>query len=224
MSEIMEPRIEEQPGEKLSWSKVWISVITRPSTQTFEWILRDPQASPRRAYLWVFICALIGGIITSVYSMLGFTAGLGEFESSYLYLICTPVIAAVSVLLVAFYAWLTQSIASRFFGGTGTYASMVYATAGYLAPMSLISSLISGIPLVNCLGIFLAIYYIVLGVISVKAVNKIGWGQAAISYFALPVLVFGITFVLTICVLVLLGPAISNVFENIILESGGVLP
>ena len=29
MPEILEPTIEEQPGERLSWIKVWISVLDR---------------------------------------------------------------------------------------------------------------------------------------------------------------------------------------------------
>ena len=47
MAEIMGPATEEQPGERLTWSKVWISAITRPSTETFDWILRagKPKAS-----------------------------------------------------------------------------------------------------------------------------------------------------------------------------------
>ena len=93
MSEIMEPTIEQPPAEKLRWFKVWTSAITQPSTETFEWILRDPQASPRRAYLWVFITSLISMIITGVYSTLGLTTGLETFEPWLIFLICVPLFA-----------------------------------------------------------------------------------------------------------------------------------
>jgi len=224
MSEIMEPKIEEQPGEALSWSKVWISVFTRPSTKTFEWILRDPGASPRRAYLWIFISALIGAIITSVYSMLGFTPGLGESAPSFIPLLCAPVIAVVSILGVAFSVWVIQWIAGRFFGGSGSYASLIYAIAAIVAPTTIITSLIGGIPYVNCLLLPLVIYGYVLAVMAVKAVNQFGWGQAVISYFAPTVVVIGVVAVITLCVLITLGPAISNAFQNVIQNPGVPVP
>ena len=94
---------------------------------------------------------------------------------------------------------------------------MIYANAAYLAPISIISALIGAIPYVNfCIGLPLAIYNFVLGVIAIKAVNRIGWGGAVVSYFALSVLLFGVACVGTICVLILLGPAVTDVFQNIV--------
>lgn len=60
-----------------------------------------------------------------------------------------------------------------------------------------------------------------LGVIAIKTVNVFGWGQAVVSYIAMPVLVIVIVAVLTIFMLVVLGSATGNVFENI---AGGVTP
>ena len=101
-------------------------------------------------------------------------------------------------------------------GGTGTYAKLAYAFAAYLAPLTLVSSFISAIPLVNCLTLPIAIYGIVLNVIAVKAVHQFGWGKALAS----SVLVFaGILLVVAVGVIVilaLLGPAIGTVFSNIV--------
>ena len=117
-------------------------------------------------------------------------------------------------------------MASGFFKGGGKYASMVYASAAFYAPLILISSLISGIPYVNCLSIPLLIYALVLGVMAVKAVNQIGWGQAAVSFLIGLVLVTGVVFVFTLCAFVILGPAASETFQNTLkeLESGGATP
>ena len=225
MSEIIEPKIEEQPGERLSWIKVWISVLTRPSIATFERILRDPQASPRRAYLWVGIAALIGAIMTGAISRIGLFGNQQGLGTSFL-TNCAPANIVAALLSLAAVSWVAQRIAAGFFKGRGKYASMVYASGAFYAPIILISGLISGIPYVNCLSIPLLIYALVLGVMAVKAVNQIGWVQAAVSFLIGLVLVTGIVAVFTICVLTLLGPAVSESFQNTLqqLESGGVTP
>jgi hypothetical protein len=222
MSEIIEPKIEEQPGEALSWSKVWISAITRPSVATFERIIRDPNASSGRAYAWLFTSALIGGLINILINDL-----VGSMTKGYNSITCGPLITAVvAALSVVFMTWVIQLIASRLFGGSGTYASLIYATAAWVAPIYIFSSLISGIPYINCLSLPLGIYGIVLGVMAVKAVNKTGWAQAAASYISGFVLVVGIVAVFTICTLTILGPNVSEVFQNTLkeLESGGATP
>jgi len=225
MSEIMEPTIEEQPGETLSWGKVWISVLTRPSITTFERIIRDPRASPRRTYLWVGIAALIGAIMTGAISRIGLFGGQQALGSTFPYN-CAPANIVAALLSLAAVSWVAQRIAGGFFKGGGKYASMVYASGAFYAPIILISGLISGIPYVNCLSIPLLIYAFVLGVMAVKAVNQIGWVQAAVSFLIGLVLVTGIVAVFTICALVILGPAASDTFQNTLreLESSGAAP
>ena len=225
MSEIIEPKIEEQSGETMSWRKVWMSVLTRPSVATFERILSDPQASARRAYLWVGLAALIGGIITNAYSRLGLFGSQPEFGPMFLYT-CVPANIVLALLSLAAVSWVAQRMAGGFFSGGGKYASMVYASGAFYAPLILISSLISGIPYVNCLSIPLLIFALVLGVMAVNAVNQIGWGQAAVSFLIGLVLVTGVVFVFTLCAFVILGPAASETFQNTLkeLESGGATP
>jgi hypothetical protein len=192
MSEIMEPTIDQQPGERLSWIKVWISVLTRPSVATFERILRDPQASTRRAYLWIFISAFIGVIILNVYWKLGVIPHLQLSTMVFsLILICTPFIALGEVLFLALVVWVTQWIARRIFGGSGTYASMIYAMAAIWAPLTIVAILISGIPYVKYLAYPLPIYTFVLGVMAIKAVNQISWKRAVISYLVFLILTLG---------------------------------
>ncbi len=135
MSEIMEPTFE-QPGERLSWSKVWISVLMRPSIATFERILRDPQAGARRAYIWIFTSFIVGSLIKVLIIDLSLSLNTG-----YNTITCGPVIeAVVAMLSLAFVTWVIQSLASRLFGGSGTYASIIYAFAAWAAPIRFGSS------------------------------------------------------------------------------------
>jgi hypothetical protein len=192
----------------LSWHEVWIRALTRPSVATFERLLRDPYASSGTAYAWVFYSALVGtGLASLVQSAFPDSVGASSVGAG---VICgAPVAAVLSVLGLIVTAGITQFVAGLL-GGIGTYRELVYATAAYLAPLSLIESVVGEIPVFNYLLIPLALYGIALNVIAVKAVNRFGWGSA----IAASVLVFvGIVVMVAIAVfafLALLGPAITS--------------
>ena len=205
-----------QVGETLSWKEVWISAITQPSTATYERILQDPKSSANRAYGWVFISSLAGGAIGILISNI--MPGESEIYPGFSHIastLCLPVLAVISVIGLAISAGITQLVASAL-GGTGTYSKLVYAWAAYLAPLGFISSVIASIPLVNILGFPLVIYGMVLNVIAVKAVHQFGWGRAIASSVLILVGITVLVAVFVILVLVILGPAIGNVFSNII--------
>ncbi len=193
MSEILEPTFE-QPGDNLLWSEVWITVLARPSIYTFERIIRDPHACPRRAYLWLFTSGIIGGLISSlaIDRIDGINTGLIKITFE-------PIITAMACMMsLIFVTWVIQLIAGTLYGGRGNYASMIYTTAAFWAPLFIINSLILGIPYVQFLALPLSIYELILGVIALKAVNKIGWWQAADSYIGSIIVVIGIGAVITL--------------------------
>ena len=94
--------------------------------------------------------------------------------------------------------------------------------AAILAPFSIVAgvlSLLSAIPFIGfCFSIIIAVaglYILVLEIMAVKGVNQFGWG-AAIGALFIPGLVIGF---LCACLiggsLMLLGPALGNVFKTI---------
>lgn len=108
------------------------------------------------------------------------------------------------------------------FGGRGTNDQLVYTLSAILTPYLIISgllTLLTAIPYVGfCFGLIsllAAIYILVLEVMAVKAVNQFGWGPA-IGSLLIPALVIGF---LCACLvggaLLLLGPAVGNVFSSI---------
>ena len=210
----------DRPVQSLTWFQTWKLALTRPSVATFERIIRDPQANPRLAYVWLFVSFIVGGLISILISDL-----IGAINTGVNSITCGPLISAiVSLLSLVLVTWVIQSIAGRLFGGIGTYASMIYAIAAFSAPLFIIHSLVLGIPFVNCLDVPLSIYELALSVIALKAVNKIGWGQAMVSYIGGLVLVIGIVAVFTVCSLIILGPAVSEELQNIITGAGGIVP
>ena len=171
-------------GLSLSWSETWIKALTQPSVETFEEIICDPNASNRRAYNWVFVSALISYIVAMLVvavtgvSMTGSVEGAG-FNVLTL-ICCAPVGGLLAVLGLAISAGITQTVASMLCG-TGSYDKLVYANAAYIAPLSLVSGLLSYIPIIRFLTVPLGLYGIVLNVMAVKAVNRFSWGKAVSS-------------------------------------------
>jgi len=223
MSQEFGPPSTSPPVSSPSWSEVWISALTRPSVATFEGFVQDPNATDRRAYTWVFVSALIGFAISA---LLGIVFGTGTAEgpeatgvmvgSSLTCLICgAPISALLSVLGLVIIGGITQLIAGAL-GGTGTYSELVHAFAAYMAPLTLITSVLGAIPYINFLTIPLGIYGIVLNVIAVRAVHQFGWGKAIASSVLILVGILVLVACVVIGILLLLGPVIGNVFSNIV--------
>lgn len=216
MTEDME---NTSPQAAQSWSETWIKAVTQPSEEAYQEIINDPGASTKKANLWVFLAALAGAVISSLLgsmfgsSLLGGQAGVG-FAGLFGALICAgPIAGALAVLGLAISSGIIQLIANAL-GGEGTRQQLVYGMAAFLAPISLVSTVISGIPLLRILSFLLSIYGMVLTVIAVKAVNKLDWGKSVVASLGL-LLVIVLIAGFVIMVLALLGPAIGNVYNNL---------
>lgn len=215
-----------QPAAVRSWSDIWISALTKPSVNTFEEIVNDPNASTSRGYRWVFLAGLVASALTSLISMviIGFqgadspdTSGIAALAGgSLLQLVCfAPVAAVLSVIGLMISAGITQFFAGAL-GGTGSYSRLVYAFAAYAAPLSLVTGVVSPIPLVNCVAIPLGLFGLVLNVIANKAVNQFSWERAIASSVIFIVGILVLVAVLVIVILALLGPAIGDIFSDIV--------
>jgi hypothetical protein len=214
MTQNIETSNNVQPGRTLSWYEVWIQAFTQPSVATYQALVQDPQASPKRAYIWIGLSVLAGAFITSVGTWLWTGAVLGLERTREADMLCGPLIAVVmTVLFIAMVAGGANLIA-RLFGGEGTYSALVYAFAAYTAPLSLISGVLGAIPSIGAfLALLLGCYALVLSVIAVKAVYKFEWWKAIVTLvLALPGIVVIVAFVV-IMVLVFLGPLIQAMFE-----------
>jgi tetratricopeptide (TPR) repeat protein len=209
------------PGERLSWGQAWIRVLTQPSVETFEALLRDPQASAKRAYTWVFFGALIGNLLSWCGVILVNRGNVDALNAASEYwggsLLCAPpqalMVGLGAILGLAIRAGITHWIACAL-GGTGKFSRLAYASAAYIAPLAILTGLVSGIPYVGFLVFPFALSEIVLNVIAVKAVHRFGWWKA-IGASLLPAMLLMIP-VTVIAILLLLGPVIGDIFSNIV--------
>jgi hypothetical protein len=213
-----------QPYSSRSWNQTWISALTQPSEATYQAIAGDVNATMNRAYTWVAAASAISYLILIVIQLCAASVALSgrSYNSSAVLgsvvgsaLCGIPFAIVGSIVGFAIVTGLSHLIAKAL-GGTGNYNQLSYAVAAYAAPLSIISSVIAYIPIVNCLGIVLGVYGIVLNVMAIKAVHGFGWDKAILSSVAILALILVLVACVVIVLLVLLGPAMGNVFSNII--------
>lgn len=219
-----QPQMEMAPAQQ-SFTDVWIRALTKPSIATYEDFLSRPGVSLGRAFTWVFICSFVGSmfaflgiILSGNLSNLGLDQSTGFTQGAslpFILFVCgVPLSAAFSIIGLVIVAGVSQ-LAARLLGGTGTFTELAYAFSAYLAPMSVLTSILGLIPFIKCLNVILGIYGLVLNVIAVKAVHKFDWGRSVIASLAFVVVIVVIGACVAAAFLALLGPVIGNVFSNV---------
>jgi hypothetical protein len=174
-----------------AWWEVWTQAITSPTEETYQDLLSDPNATPGRAYLWLFITGTFAAFATAVMlAIFGLPSVPGAEDANAIMgyiligmIVLSPLFGIMNVLGVMIFTALIQVVA-RMLIGEGTYSEMIYMFSAIFAPITLINSLISLIPFVNLLGIIISFYVIYLSLLAIKTVNRFGWGSACGSYLA----------------------------------------
>jgi hypothetical protein len=164
-----------------SWWRVWAKAVFQPSVKTYEDTANDPNATLRRAFLWVFLGTITGAMIGMVVELLtepvvavgSYTDLIGTVFSIVLGAGLGGLLA-VLILMISIGAthWFARQL-----GGTGTYTELAFAFSAFTAPLMLI-------PFVPYLNSLSRIYGIVLAVIAVKAVHKLKTGNAIAALIA----------------------------------------
>lgn len=226
-----EPVYSPEPTGVAGWFSIWMQAITKPNEQTYASLASTATGKTSTALLWVFIGSLVnfffvslvqGAAMKQVFDQFGMEAAPRSLGASLISAICgAPIAAVISVVFFAAFTGVVQWIA-KMFGGRGTFEQLLYVFAAITVPFTLISSvftLLAAIPYVGaCFGILsfgLSIYFLVLEVMAVKGVNGFGWGQAAGSLLLPGFVIFCCVAILVAGMVAALGPAISEVFNNI---------
>ncbi len=216
------PVYDSMPPSPEPFYQVWIKAITKPNEQTFAEIANSPDASPNKAYLWIFVTSLVSYFLVMVMTLAFSSQYRGDMTSALIGVLCgVPILALIITLFFAVDVAIVQWVATLF-KGTGTFSQLVYAMASFSAPLGLVSGVIASLGTIPYVGICfsvlsfgLAFYIIALNLMAIKGVNKFGWGEAVGSLF-LPGIVIGLLCgCLVIGSLMALGPVIGDVFSTI---------
>ena len=246
MSELSNDPMIPNSEPEMSLVETWVAAVTKPNDDTFSQIAAQPSASTGKAVLWVFVASLLTGFASLVAQAVGASSRLGGLQQflppeiardlpvgsgaplGFGAVMCgTPALAVFSVLLFLISTGLIQWVA-KLFGGTGSFDKLAYTFSAITVPYSAVSAVLTLIGIIPYIGILtglisfaLVIYVIVLEVLAIKAVNNLDTLKA-VGSLLLPGLVLG--FIICCCIIgsmMLLGPAIGNVFSTINQSLGG---
>jgi len=183
-----------------------------------------PRASAGNTLLSVVVYTIIGSILIAISNLInqavfggmlarslggsGARSGIGNVFCGF----CV----GLFVIIIAFYLnnALTY-LGARVLGGHGSFGTQAYLASLFVVPLGLISALVNLIPCLGALvSIALAIFGIILYVRVMKVTHELTTGKALISilWIAIVAILFGCC---VIGLLALMGPAIGNVFSNI---------
>ena len=183
--------------------QTWLKVTTSPNEATFEAERQKPSATLSTALIWMVIYAVIAAILGWISSMLfagamqsalpqalaqfdlpaetraqlqqvmtsGLFAGLGSANLSAI--ITIPLFFLISVGVF--------HLIAKLLGGIGEYGRFAYLNAAFTAPLGILSSLISLLPVVGCVAIAIPIYEIFLAYLAVRTEHKLSSGRALIT-------------------------------------------
>jgi hypothetical protein len=172
---------------------VWMTVMLTQDVESYADVLKDPDAGIERAFVWM-ACAGIANALAipiallmnpafaqiiadpefqSVSGGLDLTAFIGIF--TLIMLFSLPIANIINLALNG----AIQNFLAVFFGGNGYYSRTVYALAAYLAPLTIITSLLYLIPFVGqCLASLLGFYGVYMNIRALRASHSISAGSA----------------------------------------------
>lgn len=221
-------------GNRMPFWEVWLTVLTVQNPAGFSAALDDPEAGQGRAYEWMAYAGAISGLAVPLALMVSpdmqtlmqmpeMQQVAGQFNPNLFLIIIALVASLFSALSSVIGLMITggvQHLIARYFGGTGTFSSTVYAIGSYLAPLTMVSTLFSFIPILNCIASLLGFYSILLNVRALQAAQRISAGNAVLVIIIPSLVMFACLCVVGLVAAGQLGPLL----EQQMLDAGQFAP
>lgn len=192
-----------------------------------------PRTSGSNTLIGVLILAVISAVLAALSSLVGGgfqAAGMpAEYRDTFAastggLLTCSLCIGLLGTVIGFYLGNGLIYLGARVLGGTGSFGPQTYLQSLFSVPLGAAMSVVSlvyAIPVAGpCIGgialLALGIYSLVLNVRAVKVVHNLTGGRAFVAIILWPIVLFLVIACLAVVVLVLLGPTIGNMFENIV--------
>jgi hypothetical protein len=183
-------KASRRPQTSYAFYDVWLTALTSGDQREYQSLLRDPEAGQFRAYEWMAYLGLLSGLLLPLLSLGEFNAVLAEFFPTVAPLPLMVLVFAASAIFSCIASVLglmisagIQFLIAIFLGGRGTFSDTVYALGAYLAPYTIVSTVIAVIPLVQCISPLVAIYGLVLNVRALRAAHDMTIARALMVIF-----------------------------------------
>lgn len=199
-----------------------------------------PRASGSGTFVSVLILVVISTICSVLSALISTALGVSAVPFGYgssdmpamedmaaamggmtLYIACCGLVGGV----IGFYTGSGLNyLGARIFGGDGSFVTQTYLQSLAAVPIGVVTSVLSvlsSIPYLGCIfglaSLVVGVYSIVLSVRAIKVAHHLTTGRAVAAIFAPAVFLIIISCVV-IVILALMGPAIGNIFEDIVLS------
>jgi hypothetical protein len=218
------PPIDTSPRPFSEIPGLWLKV----TQMTEEFFAQEaPRASGSNTLISVLIMAVISTVLSIISSLIWSAVQTAFLSPEYRGAaalggpdLCSFCVGIVGTLVAFYLCSGLVYLGARVFGGTGDFSTQTYLASLFYVPLQIAAMLVSLVP---CIGLIAAlvlwIYIIVLDVRAVKVAHNLTTGRAIAAIFVPGIVVGPIMVCLSLFVIVLLalmGPAIGNIFENIV--------
>jgi Tol biopolymer transport system component len=143
------PVAPEQPAEIGSqrkpsrWYVIWFKAITRPTLGNFHNLLSEPKAGLGRALLWVVLSGIGGGLLSWVVFPGVYREDLTTGRAAISLQVDLSVLIGGMVTFTVYL--LLQNLLALALGGHGRITQLAFLSAAYIAPLIILSGLLSGL-------------------------------------------------------------------------------
>jgi len=222
--------------------QTWISVLTRPGEEVFQEERQQTHATLTTALIWIVAAAFIAAIFSAIGSAIGGLLGGGasfmqEFlrgadlppemrqqiltfagrgvgvGAGFFGAFCTTLIfAPIGFLIGSAIYW----VVAKLFGGEGSFEEQTYLLATFNAPLMVVRSAVGVIPFLGgCVSFLISLYQLVLSYFAIKVSHDLTPGKAVAVIILPAVVIFICVICIAVIMLLALGPAMGDVFNNL---------
>lgn len=198
---------------------LWIKALSSPTEENYTLILKENEPSGGMTAAWILIAAVASGVLQALALWLNGFSGLPTqdlpFDPAGLALIVaivTPIATFFGFYIGAAFIYL----GAKMFKGQGDYGQQTFLQAMGVAPLTILTALLSLIPFCGAaLTILVSFFSVYLTILAVKVAHRLDWLQAIGAVF-LPSILIGV--LLCCCIfgiITLAAPGIGEVFQEI---------
>ena len=203
----------------ISWYDAWSTALLSPTVEGYQSLINHAGVNVSTPLTWIFITTLLTYIVIGV---LGATLLSSQMEfllsqipgmdprilaggTALFLLIAIPLTAILMTAGQALGVAILHGMAFVL-GGQGKYSQMLYASTAFTCPMSIISSIIAAIPVVNMASPLISLWLIYLELTALRAVYRLSWGRAIAALLLPGVLIFVCLCAFTFLMFPMAGP------------------
>lgn len=203
---LAEKAARQTTWEPLPWYTIWKMAVMQPSVDTYEYIVNGADATVSRARKWVFVTTVFAFPASAVFGVFVILMGRGRLDRFFPVIGASLGQVALLTILIATFSVVGLHIGAAFIhwsakrlGGTGDYATFVFASAAISTPTSVISWFLREIPNIELIYFLFSIYAFILFLMGVRAVYKLTWGMSCLATILVPLLVMiGIVLIMVV--------------------------